>query len=339
MKVVITGITGNLGTSLQAALAADPRVSEIVGIARRLPATRFAKVHFVRADVASDALTGVFEGADAVVHLAWRIRSAHELDELERNNVEGSKRVFVAAATAGVPSILYASSVGAYSPSLKSELRSELWPTDGVESSPYSRQKAAVEHFLDDFERAHGRIRVVRFRPALMFKRSAAMHIRDVFMGALVPKRVFDPRYLKFVLNHPKFKFQAVHSDDVASAFQRALFSEARGAFNIAADPVLDSDTLAQALHAKKLAFDPRILRAVTSLAFRLRLTPADPGWLDLCFQAPLLDCRRAREVLGFRAQQSSLDALLEVVEGLRSGAGFETPALGSDARHSQAVT
>jgi UDP-glucose 4-epimerase len=35
IRVVITGATGNVGTSVVDALVADPRVTEIVGLARR----------------------------------------------------------------------------------------------------------------------------------------------------------------------------------------------------------------------------------------------------------------------------------------------------------------
>src|SRR5690606_13832982 len=38
VRVVVTGATGNVGTSVLDALAMDPNVREIVGVARRLPA-------------------------------------------------------------------------------------------------------------------------------------------------------------------------------------------------------------------------------------------------------------------------------------------------------------
>jgi uncharacterized protein YbjT (DUF2867 family) len=44
MRVVVTGASGNVGTSVLEALAGDAAVSEIVGIARRLPDHRMAKV-------------------------------------------------------------------------------------------------------------------------------------------------------------------------------------------------------------------------------------------------------------------------------------------------------
>jgi nucleoside-diphosphate-sugar epimerase len=75
MRVVITGATGNI------------EVREIIGVARRPPPRRFDKAEFVAADVARCDLYSVFAGADAVVHLAWRLQPAHRPSELLRNNV------------------------------------------------------------------------------------------------------------------------------------------------------------------------------------------------------------------------------------------------------------
>ena len=44
MRVAVTGATGNLGTSVLAALRADPAIKEIVGVARRRPRAEFDKV-------------------------------------------------------------------------------------------------------------------------------------------------------------------------------------------------------------------------------------------------------------------------------------------------------
>jgi uncharacterized protein YbjT (DUF2867 family) len=38
MRVVVTGATGNVGTSVVASLVGDPGVDEVVGLARRAPA-------------------------------------------------------------------------------------------------------------------------------------------------------------------------------------------------------------------------------------------------------------------------------------------------------------
>src|SRR5688500_14006645 len=53
MRIVVTGATGNVGTSVVAALAADPRVTEIVGLARRRPRLQSPRTTWVEADVVS----------------------------------------------------------------------------------------------------------------------------------------------------------------------------------------------------------------------------------------------------------------------------------------------
>src|SRR5687767_13676789 len=131
MRIVVTGATGNVGTALLRALAADERVEEIVGLARRLPDWRNPRTRWVRADVASDPLEPHLAGADAVVHLAWAIQPSHDERELERVNLVGSKRVFEAAAQAGAGALVHASSVGVYSPGPKDHRVDESWPKDG----------------------------------------------------------------------------------------------------------------------------------------------------------------------------------------------------------------
>ena len=72
--------------------------------------------------------------------------------------------MFDAVVRAGpVPaSLVYASSVGAYSPGPKDRRVDESWPTDGTPSSFYSRHKVEVERVLDQVEAEHPELRVVR---------------------------------------------------------------------------------------------------------------------------------------------------------------------------------
>jgi UDP-glucose 4-epimerase len=173
MRVAVTGATGNLGTSVLAALQEQPAIEEIVGIARRRPAAQLSKVRWVNADIGSDDLKAAFDGMDAIIHLAWLIQPSRDQRATWSTNVVGSSRVFQAAASAGVKVVLYASSVGAYSAGPKDNPVNESWPTDGVPTSTYSREKAYVERILDTFESRHPQIRVVRLRPGF-FKRAAA---------------------------------------------------------------------------------------------------------------------------------------------------------------------
>src|SRR3954453_10797670 len=248
MRIVVVGSTGNIGTSTLRALATDSRVDSILGVARRRPALEMPKVEWATADLRSADLTTFFSGADAVIHLAWLIQPARNEAEPESVNVAGSERVFGPLADAGVPRLVYASSVGTYSPGPKDRLVDESHPTDGIESSFYSRHKAAVERILDRFEAATPSVSVARLRPALIFKGDAASEIRRLFAGPLLPNALLARSLIPVVPAVPRLRFQAVHSLDVGDAYRRAIFSEASGAFNIAADPVLDPDHLGEVL-------------------------------------------------------------------------------------------
>ena len=331
MRVVVTGATGNVGSSLLRLLAADERVKEIVGVARR-PATFDApKTTWVRADVGSDPMEPVLRGADAVVHLAWAIQPSRDERELERINVEGSRRVFEAAAAAGVGALVYASSIGAYSPGPKDRGVSEDWPTDGIPSAWYSRHKATVEHILDRVEEANPAMRVVRLRPGLIFKGESAEEIRRYFVGPLLPSPLVHPRFLRVVPSMPRLRVQAVHADDVADAYRLAVVDErARGAYNVAADPVIDPDVLARELRAIKLPLPVRPVRGLVWLSWKARLQPTPPGWLDMGLGVPIMDTSRIR-ALGWEPRMTAVDALRELLGAMSRRESGPTPVLSAE--------
>jgi nucleoside-diphosphate-sugar epimerase len=329
MRVVIVGATGNVGTSVARALADESAVEEIVGVARRLPRLAVPGVEWRQADVTRSDLSTVFEGADAVVHLAWAIQPSRDSKALRLTNVDGTGRVLDAIAKARVPTLVYASSVGAYSPGPKDHEVDESWPTEGVETSFYSRHKAEVESMLDEFERGELGVRVVRLRPALIFKREAATEIRRLFLGPFLPNVAFSRRALALVPDIPSLRFQAVHADDVADAYRRAVLSpDAHGAYNLAADPVLDPVRLAELLGARRVRTPPRLLRGAAALTWRARLQPSPEGWLDMALETPIMSSVRARQELGWEPRVSSGEALLELLDGMRAGAGISTPPL-----------
>jgi UDP-glucose 4-epimerase len=335
VRIVVVGASGNVGTSLLSKLAGDPSVTSILAIARRKPAISFAKAEWVSADIAVDDLTPHFRSAAAVVHVAWLLQPERDRDLLDRVNVHGSTRVFEAAAQAQVPALLYASSVGAYSPAEKGRLVDESWPTQGIGTSLYSRQKAAVEDVLDSFEQAHPDMRIVRIRPSLIFKREAASEQQRLFLGRLFPVSLLRPGRLPILPFHPRLRFQAVHSLDVGDAFHRAAVRDVRGAFNIAADPVVDGPLLGQVLEARTLTLPPRLMRAAVAAAFALRLAPASPGWFDMALMAPLMNTARARAELDWSPSYAADAVMREIFVALSEQAGIEhVPPLQPEGSH-----
>jgi hypothetical protein len=47
-----------------------------------------------------------------------------------------------------------------------------------------------------------------------------------------------------------------------------------------------------------------------------------------MALNAPVMDCTRAREELGWQPKHTSVQALRELIDGLRDSAGIDTPPL-----------
>jgi nucleoside-diphosphate-sugar epimerase len=326
---VVVGATGNVGTSLVDLLRDDPGVGSVCGVARRLPDREAApKTEWVSADIAKDDLVGVFRGADTVIHLAWLFQPTHRPITTWRTNVLGGIRVFKAVARAGVPALVYASSVGAYSPGPKDRAVDESWPTNGWPVAAYTREKAYLERVLDTFEHTSPETRVVRLRPGFIFKRESASQQRRLFAGPLLPNRLLRAGTVPVVPDLPGLRFQALHTADVAEAYRLAALRPVRGAFNIAADPVVDARLLADCLGARTLRMPSGPVRAALAAAWHMHLIPASPHLFDAVLRVPIMDTTRAETELGWSPRYSSREAIEEFLCGLREGAGVPTPPL-----------
>lgn len=334
MRIVITGATGHVGTTLlnrlHQARSEKSAHLEIVGVARRKPDQDVAPYrdvlwHSLDIGDLSDlpALERAFAGADAVVHLAWLIQPNHHREILRRTNVAGTAHVLRAARTAGVGHVVCASSVGAYSPAPKEQRTSEEWPTGGIEGSHYSMDKAAQERLLDAFAEENPEVVVARLRPALAFSAQAGSEVGRYFLGRLLARIVPRTPSIPLLAVPRELVFQAVHADDVADAYWRVLERRAAGAFNIAAEPVLDPNALGWVMHTKRLLPLPLpVLRAVVEISWRLRLQSTDGGWIDMAAGAPVMETTRARELLEWTPRRSSLESLTEMLAGLGTGKG-----------------
>ncbi len=331
MRIVVTGASGNVGSAVLRRLAAEGG-HHVTGLARRLPdaVAPFDTAQWRSIDLtgssATRELTQAFGGADAVVHLAWGFQPSHDPDYLHDLGVGGTRRVLDAVAAADVPHVVHMSSVGAYAPKRDDAPVDESWPTDGVRTSPYSRHKASAERLLDAHQAEHPDRVITRLRPGIVGQRDAGSALLRYFMPGFVPARAVG---LVPVLSLDRgLVIPVVHADDVADAVARALERRAAGPFNLAAEPPVDAQTIADVLGARLVHVPAGVLRAALSAAWHARLEQLDPGWLDLGFAVPLLDTTRAAEVLGWSARTDAVSVLTETVAVMRDAASGGSPVL-----------
>src|SRR3954469_6783098 len=179
--VAVTGASGNLGTALLRRLTAPAAgVAEVRGLARRRPpdVAPYAGVPWHLPDLgephSESALAALLDGVDAVVHLAWALQPGQHPEALHRVNVEGTRRVVRAAVAAGVEHVVHMSSLGAYAPGASATQVAEDWPTTGIPTSQYSRDKAEAERAVRELLARHPETVGTLVRPTLVLQPAAA---------------------------------------------------------------------------------------------------------------------------------------------------------------------
>lgn len=152
-RVVITGASGRLGKLLQMHLGSSNRY-DLILIDRATGAE--PGVHGADLSKFSSDWGGLFEGADAVVHLAGDPgRAPTPWPRLVADNVEATQNVYHAAAMNAVPRVVYASTL-----QTMEGYRFSGGPIAGDASArpvvPYAATKLIGESVAKYFSEAHG---------------------------------------------------------------------------------------------------------------------------------------------------------------------------------------
>jgi hypothetical protein len=117
----------------------------------------------------------------------------------------------------------------------------------------------------------------------------------------------------------------------VGEAFRLVIVGEVSGAFNLAADPIIDRERLAEVFDSRIVTMPSAVLRAGLAAAWRLRAVPTEDALLQLLLNLPTLHATKARQELGWIPRHSGVEAIREVLHGVADGAGFPTPPLKPD--------
>ncbi len=328
MRVAVTGPTGDVGRALLRALEGDARVDTVVGMARRPfdPASiGLTKTSYQQGDMTDRAAVDrLVAGADAVVHLAFIIIDAANAHDA---NVTGSRTVFDATAAAGVPRLVYASSVAAYGFHADNpQPLVESVKTRGTDTHPYSAQKAELETILGESLRGSETGAWV-FRPCIIAGEDAPMlveqipYVRWSDMLPGVARALLDRvPAVKPVLPDPGIAFQIVHHDDVAAALQAGIAGKgAPGAYNLAGPGELTIAEFAGALGYSSFPVPARAVAATAELVGRLPRMPAAAHWID-SFRTPvLMDTTKAEEQLGWHPEHDARETLRRTIEAVRA--------------------
>jgi UDP-glucose 4-epimerase len=286
-------------------------VESIVGVDVLPPQAPVSKLNFEQGDVRTASFEQLFAGVDAVYHLAFIVEPPKDMGmpEIDEINIEGSRRVFEGAAAAGVPRIIYSSSVAAYGAHPDNPpIFTEETPLRSNENWYYSRAKGRVEAVLDTFEKEHPDIIVIRFRPCIF----VGPEINNTIRAIIDRKKVWA-----FGKDD---KTDYCWDGDIVEAHWMALSYGKSDIFNLAADGPLSAEQIAELLNKKVLYLNYRMVAPLVKLLNRVGVLPQGAReWFEVGFSGPIIvSAEKAKEKLGWKPQYDAAGAIVEL--GKRTG-------------------
>ena len=330
LTVAVTGPTGEIGLAAVSALDRSPEIASIIGMARRPfdPAEQgWRKVSYRQGDVLDPAAVAeLVRGVDAVVHLAFIIMG--DAAQTAAVNLQGSQNVFEATRAAGVPRLVYTSSVAAYGFHADNpQPLTEDVPARGTDAHYYSAQKAEVETLLRETLAGSDTAAYV-LRPCIVAgpRRAAArrqppLHAAvrtpsgggpaaaggraDPQAGAARPRRAVPARApRRRGQRAPRHRPRPRHARRLQH--RRARPDRLR---------VLADELGWYSIPMPELAVD-----VLSELIGRIGILPTQAQWITAFREPVIMDVRKARRELHWRPRHNALQTLRETVTAARLG-------------------
>lgn len=293
MKILVTGGSGFLGTSVVAGLRAAGH--DVVSTDLRPPA--------VLMDVTSASSVSSVIGAErpeVVVHLASIVTpgpdSTRELEHAV--DVDGTRHVLDACVESGVRRVVISSSGAAYGYHADNpDWITEDQPVRGNEEFAYSHHKRLVEEMLP----AYPSLEQVVLRIGTILGRSVDNQITALFERK---------RLLRIRGSESPFVF--IWDEDVVAIIQQAVTGSVTGTFNVAGDGAVTIAEIAALLQKPVLTIPEPVLRGALAVGSRLGLTPYGPEQTRFLQYRPVLSNARLKEVFGYTPTRTSREAFDE---------------------------
>jgi nucleoside-diphosphate-sugar epimerase len=219
MRVFLTGGTGFIGGEVARLLRArGDDVRALVRSPSKATALSEAGCELVAGDLSDEAiLAAAMKDRDAVVHIAaiYEIGvSKKRHPAMQETNIGGTKHVLTAAKDAGVPKIVYVSTVAAFG-NTKGVVVDETYTHPGDSyTSEYERTKVEAHKIAREMT-ARDNLPLVIVQPGVVYgpgDHSDTGAMIDRFLAGKLP-----------MIAYPELGMNAVHRDDVAAGILLAL--------------------------------------------------------------------------------------------------------------------
>jgi UDP-glucose 4-epimerase len=314
-RVLITGVSRQLGARLAELIAADPSVERVIGVDTFPPVRDLGRTEFVRADIRNPLIAKVITSAevDTVVHMnviATPV-GAGGRTAMKEINVIGTMQLLAACQKApSVRKLVVKSTTAVYgsSPRDPAMFTEDMVPRS-VPRTGYGKDAVEVEGYVRGFGRRRPDVTLSLLRFTNFVGPQIDSLLTTYFSLPIMPTVFgFDPR------------IQLTHEDDGVRVLHKAITEDHPGIFNVGGDGVM---LLSQAIRraGKPAVFVPGFgVATVASWVRRTGIVDFSPDQVRFLTHGRVVDTTRLRTVMGLDLDWSTEAAFADFVETRLSG-------------------
>lgn len=311
-RVVITGISGYLGTQILKLLDQDKDVEAVVGIDIRPPNYSTNKLKFYSRDV-REPIIDIFaqNKVDSAFHLAFVV-PPHTAVDAHDINIRGSQSFLHACEATAVEALFYQSSHTVYgahpdNPSLITEDQ----PLRPVREFPYGTDKAEVDQMFQEYMKAHPKQSVTIVRVVAVTGPGAGPSgLNVLFLPVTMYVRGYDPEW------------QFIFEDDLARLDVTLVKERKSGVFNAGAEGSVRYREMLGFTGKPSLGLPAWLWKPLISIGWKLHIQrKSQAGGLEFMKHPIMLSTEKLAKTSNFKFTMNSRDALKSFMDANEVGA------------------
>ncbi|HVJ94974.1 MAG TPA: NAD-dependent epimerase/dehydratase family protein [Labilithrix sp.] len=312
--VAVTGAAAFLGANLIGLLEEDARITKIIALDVKAPATAGRKTRYYEVDftlVSAEATLSEIlaaEEVDTLVHLAFTSSPNHAIAHSHELESVGTRHVLVAARHASLRKVVMWSHTMLYGaqPSNPNYLTEEH-PLRAPTSEPWFADKIEAENEIARFTERNPHAIVTVLRTAPIVGPTIHNYLTRYLARRMVPVAMgFDPLV------------QFLHEVDAIAAFKLAIDRDHPGVYNVVGDGVLPLSTAIKLAGRLAVPVPLPIARTVAAALWIAQIVEVPPSFVRYLRYLCVADGAKAKDKLGFRPAYTTREAVLDFTSAQR---------------------
>jgi len=296
VRIVVTGVAGSVGARVARRLSTDDNI-DVVGIDRVGVRNDGLAGHHL-GDLRTLDLDEIFDGADAVVHLASAY-GRNEFIDASRHDTRAAQITFDAATRSNVRHLVLLSSAMVYGARAENPIPLTEHAAVRPSQLAFAENKATIERLGNEWKaKTAGTLTVLR--PSTAVASGGSSWVAKSMQLAAGLGSDSDP------------PLQFLHLDDLASAVETLVRRGADGTFNVAPDGwVRAEEVRSLSGRAPRLRIPSGVADEIVRFSWKRGIVATPPGIMQYATEPWVVSNDRLRD-LGWEPQWSNVEAYVE---------------------------